>query len=523
MAGVVRVAGAGMMALLVAALFSTTAFAKEAASTSDARPYMASAQEVSAPVGANPGLVIVAVDEAGPAAKAGIVRGDILQMVGNVPVNSAAVLYGVVTASKVGDKVVLAVQHGDEARTITVPLGQMGTRPYLGVQVVDPPAVEAVQIPQTSEVAPEAAAPAVGAQIVTATVAENGDVVSVAPGLIVAEVMPGSPAAIAGLAAGDLILAIDGRPVASLDDLVNALKGHTPGEVVTVRVAKGGPVGANFVDIPVTLGTAPDDPARAYLGLSLVTMAPGVTAALPSTDAFTAPALPVIPAMPVGPDVIYSYSDAGSYVAPSIGQACGPTVQQYFYPPANGTFYIQGGTMQAVPLPPPMPAAPFFIYRSGVNPELYPDAASGEVQRKVVVYAAPVSQPYQGSTVDVTTSSIPTQKQVTIMRSQAGPVWTVAIPGMAPGQEVTTIAGSAEAVRGYWVQAIPEDRRFEVKVIGSTEDSAGVVSKSIVQVAPTARSFTVIGGDPAGVAVPQAVPQAMPVPAETSGTGDGWY
>ena len=48
----------------------------------------------------------------------------------------------------------------------------------------------------------------------------------------------------------DVIVAIDGKPVKSVDDLLNEVEAHAPGESVTVTVLRGG----REVEVPVRLG-----------------------------------------------------------------------------------------------------------------------------------------------------------------------------------------------------------------------------------------------------------------------------
>lgn len=55
----------------------------------------------------------------------------------------------------------------------------------------------------------------------------------------IAEVVPGEPAAAAGLQAGDLIVALDGEPMASWRALVEWLRAH-PGEQTVLTVERGG-------------------------------------------------------------------------------------------------------------------------------------------------------------------------------------------------------------------------------------------------------------------------------------------
>lgn len=54
-----------------------------------------------------------------------------------------------------------------------------------------------------------------------------------------APVTPEGPADLAGIRAGDVILAIDGRPVSQADELIVAIRAKAPGDPVTLRVRTG--------------------------------------------------------------------------------------------------------------------------------------------------------------------------------------------------------------------------------------------------------------------------------------------
>jgi S1-C subfamily serine protease len=82
-------------------------------------------------------------------------------------------------------------------------------------------------------------------------------------GVVVSQVLEGSGAARAGLEGasltergdlvlGDVIVALDGEPVASRDDLFALLEGKEPGDVVAVRVRRAGANGGE-VELPVRL------------------------------------------------------------------------------------------------------------------------------------------------------------------------------------------------------------------------------------------------------------------------------
>jgi putative serine protease PepD len=57
---------------------------------------------------------------------------------------------------------------------------------------------------------------------------------------IVHTVTSGSPAAKAGIKAGDVIVAVDGLPTQGADAVIAAIRSHSPGEHVTVTVQRGG-------------------------------------------------------------------------------------------------------------------------------------------------------------------------------------------------------------------------------------------------------------------------------------------
>jgi hypothetical protein len=63
-------------------------------------------------------------------------------------------------------------------------------------------------------------------------------------GLIVTGLVPGGPAASAGLERGDFVLAVDGTEVSSLRELYRALRAHGPGACVRLSVRREGQVRA---------------------------------------------------------------------------------------------------------------------------------------------------------------------------------------------------------------------------------------------------------------------------------------
>jgi serine protease Do len=71
-------------------------------------------------------------------------------------------------------------------------------------------------------------------------------------GALVINVEPSSPAATAGVQEQDVIIAVDGQPVASSEELVVAVDAHEPGDTVTLELVRNGA----SREVQATLATA---------------------------------------------------------------------------------------------------------------------------------------------------------------------------------------------------------------------------------------------------------------------------
>jgi S1-C subfamily serine protease len=71
--------------------------------------------------------------------------------------------------------------------------------------------------------------------------------------MVIAGVVPGGPAAVAGLRVGEKIVGVEGPAAATADDLARALAGHKPGDRVVLEIE--GPHGTRTVQ--PTLGQLP--------------------------------------------------------------------------------------------------------------------------------------------------------------------------------------------------------------------------------------------------------------------------
>lgn len=89
-------------------------------------------------------------------------------------------------------------------------------------------------------------------QAVTPTLAEQYDLPR-DEGVLVLSATSGGPAAEAGIAAGDIIVAIGGEPVRTVEDLLGALRGMEPGDELDMTVVSGD----EEREVAVTLGERP--------------------------------------------------------------------------------------------------------------------------------------------------------------------------------------------------------------------------------------------------------------------------
>ena len=146
----------------------------------------------------DPGVIVAEVAPGSPAAIAGLLRGDIIRGVNGDAVANGAELRDALQAAE-GDEIALQVGRG-------------------GLPVVVKPLLSADD-PETPE----------GRNRLGATVA---------PGVVIAEVLPDSPAAGAGLRPGDVVVAVNGHAVHTAEDLRRTMH-QLVGREVRLEVTRG--------------------------------------------------------------------------------------------------------------------------------------------------------------------------------------------------------------------------------------------------------------------------------------------
>ena len=210
---------------------------------------------VKAPLGA----IVQSVVQDSPGYRAGLQEGDRIVAVDGQELDKDNDLADLITAYQPGDTVTLEIERqGDGPFEATVELGEHPENEgvaYLGVEYLPFPHIERFGVDQLPfDHMPFEAEPF--------SIPRD-----VEQGAIIRSVTADSPAAAAGLREGDVITTIDGEPVKSPRDLVEALAKREPGDTLTLTTFDSKEEEEREVE--VTLGENPDEKDKAYLGVTI--------------------------------------------------------------------------------------------------------------------------------------------------------------------------------------------------------------------------------------------------------------
>ena len=208
------------------------------------------------------GVIVTGVDPDGPAAAAGIERGDLILGIDGQDLGSARDLVQALADAE-GSEVTLSIKHGDDMRDQVVAIERIWGQPRIGLAITGAAGASVDLLPRRGlrmPLAPERLAPE---RLAPERRGFQFRIESDKPGVVVREVAEDSAAASAGLQAGDWITAVGGQALdGPADQLLDLIGGHEPGAEVSIDFQREG----EEMTATVTLGENPETGA-ALLGI----------------------------------------------------------------------------------------------------------------------------------------------------------------------------------------------------------------------------------------------------------------
>jgi serine protease Do len=173
---------------------------------------------------ATKGILVADVASDGPAAKAGVQRGDVISAIDGKPVEDVGHFRNLVASAEPGTRARLALLREGREQAVEVTIGEV-------------PEPTAVAAPAATPGRP--ASPGLSVTEVTPELARKLGLPPGVRGAVVIEVRPGGLAAEAGLRPGDVIQEVNRRPVRSAGEFARAVEQAGAGDLV-VLVNRGG-------------------------------------------------------------------------------------------------------------------------------------------------------------------------------------------------------------------------------------------------------------------------------------------
>jgi len=167
------------------------------------------------------GALVSRVDPEGPAAAAGIERGDVIVEFDGEEIETMEDLPRIVAATPVGKTVDVVVLRDGKRKTVEVEIGEL-----------DEPALAGAE-PEGEEKGP--ARFGIGAQDITPQIAQQLGLEEGEQGVVITRVEPGSPAQEANLRRGDVILEVDRNQVTDVDALREHLAAADEDALLLIR------------------------------------------------------------------------------------------------------------------------------------------------------------------------------------------------------------------------------------------------------------------------------------------------
>ena len=165
----------------------------------------------------NQGVIVSAVTENSPAAKAGISPGDVILSLGKKEIASSKDFSRLIAESPIGKPVTLILLHNQKVKTVSVTVEEMPAAPAL--PSAKTPAT--AKMPDNDRIAYETG---IKLREITPDILEAFNLSPVTMGLVVEGVEANSDAALQGVKKGDVILKIDKKDVLTTDAALNYIR-----------------------------------------------------------------------------------------------------------------------------------------------------------------------------------------------------------------------------------------------------------------------------------------------------------
>jgi membrane-associated protease RseP (regulator of RpoE activity) len=222
------------------------------------------------------GALVREVATDGPAAQAGLKAGDVVIAVNGQPVDDNNDLRSRVAAFKPNDEITLTVTKGTangptDQRDVKVKLGERPAEQSFNFQMpfgdnnglptlpFGNNGLPALPFGNSGQSVPATSGAYLGIEyeLITPEVAAR-EAVTGTTGALIKTVVADSPAAKAGLKAGDVISVVDGKSIDATNNLSTVVLGYKPGDEITLTIVTGtanGPTDQH--DVKVTLAARP--------------------------------------------------------------------------------------------------------------------------------------------------------------------------------------------------------------------------------------------------------------------------
>ncbi len=226
----------------------------------------------------NSGVYVNSVIPESPAQTAGLLKGDVIVSADKIKVKTTTELATALKDKKAGDRIKLRIFRDNNSQNINI-VFKSKIDPATGVQKIKTKIT-------TQTVAQGTPKPWLGVNVQSIdTVIKRQFNLPSSNGVVIADVIPGSPAASNGLVRGDVLISVDGTPINDSQTMTAVIENKNPGDSLQLEILRGNTTkifSVALIDMPPSIRNAPPaalPPAEVeveadWLGLTLVPMDP---------------------------------------------------------------------------------------------------------------------------------------------------------------------------------------------------------------------------------------------------------